>query len=221
MRACPPRIAVQKSTVAWYSRSVPGCGPRGRCVLLRAGKDARKNILEAAPRPRTCARLLLRAARAAKPREIEAAKIHRRLIAPRLLPRIRLGLRRVDLVGVEAKLVIHLALLLVAQNVVGLGDFLELLLRLLVPRIHVRVIPPRQLAKGLANLLRRGCLLHPEHRVIIFVRRCGHCRVTRSPVSCNALSRSRSLSLSAACSLQEKASESACLAILVAHPVRG
>ena len=30
MRVWPPRIAVQKSTVAWYSRSVPGCGPRGR-----------------------------------------------------------------------------------------------------------------------------------------------------------------------------------------------
>ena len=29
MRAWPPRMAVQKSTVAWYSRSVPGCGPRG------------------------------------------------------------------------------------------------------------------------------------------------------------------------------------------------
>ena len=39
-RACPPRIAVQKSTVAWYSRSVPGCGPRGLLGVLRPAEYA-------------------------------------------------------------------------------------------------------------------------------------------------------------------------------------
>ncbi len=61
---------------------------------------------------------------ALKAGEVEAVKIHRRPAARALLPRISRGLRRIDLVGVEAHLVVDLALLLVAQHVVGLGDFL-------------------------------------------------------------------------------------------------
>ena len=79
-----------------------------------------------------------------------------------LLPRIGLGLRRIDLVRVEPNLVVDLALLLVAQDVVGLGDFLELLLRLLISGIHVRMILPRRLPERLANLLRRRRLLHAK-----------------------------------------------------------
>ena len=135
MRAWPPRIAVQKSTVAWYSRSVPGCGPRGCCVLLRSGEDAGENVLEAAPRlDEPGPGLLPRMAAALKSGEVEAVEVDRSAAARALLARIGLGLRRVDLVGVEAELVVHLALLLVAQNVVGLGDLLELLLGLLVVR---------------------------------------------------------------------------------------
>ena len=50
MRAWPPRIAVQKSTVAWYSRSVPGCGPCGAADAAAAREDAGEDVLEAAPR---------------------------------------------------------------------------------------------------------------------------------------------------------------------------
>ena len=46
MRAWPPRIAVQKSTVAWYSRSVPGCGPRGRCGCCAPEKMPEKMSLK-------------------------------------------------------------------------------------------------------------------------------------------------------------------------------
>ena len=87
---------------------------------------------------------------------------------------IRLGLIRIDLVGVEADLIVDFALLLVAQNVVGLRDLLELLLGLLVARVHVGMIAPRSLAEGLANLLRRCAVLYAERAVIILVRCCGH-----------------------------------------------
>src|SRR3981189_1867831 len=83
-------------------------------------------------------------------------------------PRSRsLRRRRIDVVRVEAKLVINLPLLLVAQNIVGFRDLLELLLRLLVPRIHVRVILARSLAKLLANLVRGRRLLYTQCAVVI------------------------------------------------------
>ena len=142
-------------------------------LLLRAREDAAKNIFEAAPARR--ARSLLRAGSAAlESRKIEPTEIHRRPSAGRLLPRIRLGLRRIDLVGVKTHLVVNLALLVVAQHVVGFGDFLELLLRLLVAGIHVRMIFARSFAKGLANLIRRRRLLHAEHCVVVFVGGGGH-----------------------------------------------
>ena len=172
MRAWPPRMAVQKSTVAWYSRSVPGCGPRGRCGCCAPVKMPEKMSLKlphdadppapAAPRHAAPARP---GSRKSRSRQSPPAAVRR----PRLLARIGLGLRRVDLVGVEAHLVVDLALLLVAQHVVGLGDLLELLLGLLVAGVHVRVIAPRSLAEGLANLLRRGRLLHAKRAVIVLV----------------------------------------------------
>src|SRR5262249_55957909 len=81
---------------------------------------------------------------------------------------VGLGRRGIDVVGVVAELVVYLPLFGIAQNVIGLGDFFELLLRLLVARIDVRMILARKLAEGLANVFRRGGLLHPEGAVIIF-----------------------------------------------------
>ena len=91
-----------------------------------------------------------------------------------LLARIGFGRGRVDLVGIEADLVIDLALLFVAQNIVGLGDLFELLLGPLIVGIHVRVVLARGLAEGLADLLRRGRLLDAERCVIVFVGGGGH-----------------------------------------------
>ncbi len=79
--------------------------------------------------------------------EVEAAEVERNfLILPRrhrcrhragsaratAAARISLRRRRIDVVGVEPELVVNLALLGIAENVVGLGDCLELLLRGLV-----------------------------------------------------------------------------------------
>ncbi len=95
---------------------------------------------------------------ALKSREVESVEIHRNA-ALALLARIGLCLRRVDLVGVETELVVNLALLLVAQHIVGFRDLLELLLGLLVVGIDVGMIFARGFAEGFANLLRRRRLL--------------------------------------------------------------
>jgi hypothetical protein len=79
-----------------------------------------------------------------------------------LLAGIGLGRGRVDLVGVEADLVVDLALLLVGEDVVGFGDFLELLFGLFVVGVHVGMILARELAEGLADLIRSGRLLDAE-----------------------------------------------------------
>ena len=50
---------------------------------------------------------------------------------------------RINVVGVKAELVVYLALLEIAENVVGLGEFLESLLRLLVTGIDVGMMLAR------------------------------------------------------------------------------
>src|SRR5262249_50201371 len=63
--------------------------------------------------------------------------------------------------------VVLLALAGVTEDVVGGGDRLELVLRLLVPGVGVGVVLLRQLAVGARDLL-LGCRLrHPEHVVVI------------------------------------------------------
>ena len=83
-------------------------------------------------------------------------------------PRIRFGRGRINIVGVKAYLVVDLALLRIAQYVVRLRKRLELLFRRLVARIYIRMVFARQLAKRLADLVRRGEILNAQRRVIIF-----------------------------------------------------
>jgi len=87
---------------------------------------------------------------------------------PKAPARRSLSLRRIDLVGIKPERVVDLPLLLVTQNIVGLGDFLESFLSLLITRIHVRMIFARKFAKGLANILRRGRLLYAQNSVVVF-----------------------------------------------------
>src|SRR5271170_2327239 len=82
--------------------------------------------------------------------------------------RISLRCRGINIVGIEADLIVDFSLLGIAQDIVGFGERLELLLRRLVPRINIRMVFARQLAKSLANLLRRRGFLHAQDLVIIF-----------------------------------------------------
>jgi hypothetical protein len=65
------------------------------------------------------------------------------------------------------KLVIYIALLMIPENLVGLGCLFELILGLLVSRILVRVIFERFLAVSLLDLFPRSLLSYTENFVII------------------------------------------------------
>src|SRR5947209_6257039 len=58
--------------------------------------------------------------------------------------------------------VVLLALLGVAEHVVGLGDLLEARLRLLIAGVAIGVVLARELAVGLLDLIGRGLLVHPQ-----------------------------------------------------------
>ena len=62
--------------------------------------------------------------------------------------------RGIDIVRVKAELIVDLALLGIAQNVVGFGEGFELLFRDFVARIDVRMIFARQPAVRLLDLVR-------------------------------------------------------------------
>jgi len=65
-------------------------------------------------------------------------------------------------------LVVEGPLLLVAQDLIGLAQLLELLLGLLVPLVLVGVVLDRELAVGLLDLLGCGGPLDLENRVVAF-----------------------------------------------------
>src|SRR5207249_7011428 len=70
---------------------------------------------------------------------------------------------------IRPQLVILLALGRVAQDFVGLIDFLELFLGLLFVFRHVRMVLPRQLAEGLLDVGFAGAAGHAQRFVVIFV----------------------------------------------------
>src|SRR5439155_23476147 len=83
----------------------------------------------------------------------------------------------------EAEAVVLLAFLLVAEDVVGVLDFLEAGLGLLVARVAVGVVLPRQLAVGLLDLVLRGGLGDAQDFVVV-TRHGGHNGVRVVPSSC-------------------------------------
>ena len=145
-------------------------------LLLPLRKDSGENVTEITPSaalgtltlPRAC--LVGLEIRKIESAEVEGNALLFVCVATAIAP-ARCGFRssRIYLVRVKAELVIDLALLIVTENVVRLGDFLELLLGLFVVRIYVGVVLARKLAKGFANLIRRCGLLDSEQSVIIFL----------------------------------------------------
>ncbi|SCJ72664.1 Uncharacterised protein [uncultured Blautia sp.] len=66
-----------------------------------------------------------------------------------------------------AVLVVPGLLVRVGEDLIGLVDLLELLLRRLVPRIQVRVILPGHFFIGLFDLILRGSPGNPQDLVVI------------------------------------------------------
>src|SRR5882724_420035 len=89
-------------------------------------------------------------------------------------PGIGLGCGGVDVVGVKTDLIVNLAFLGIAQNVVGFGQDLELFFRGLVAGIDVGVILAGQLAKGFADFVRRGGLVYTQNFVVVLFSSVGH-----------------------------------------------
>src|ERR1700722_11756792 len=87
---------------------------------------------------------------------------------------IGVGCSWIDVVGIKPELIVYLPLFGIAQNVVGLGQRLELFFSPLVAGIYIRMVFARQLTKRLTNLLRRRGLLDPKDFVIIFFGCRGH-----------------------------------------------
>src|SRR5439155_26680454 len=83
----------------------------------------------------------------------------------------------------EAEAVVLFAFLLVAEDVVGVLDFLEAGLGLLVAGVAVGVVLPRQLAVGLLDLVLRGGLRDAQDFVVV-TRHGGHNGVRVVPSSC-------------------------------------
>src|SRR5271166_1683295 len=146
-----------------------------------AAKHRRENIFESAATP--SGSTTGRAGALGEIIEIEPPEVERNLLSAASSPILRgaatsagisLRRRRINVVGVETKLIVDLALLGLAENVIRLGERLELLLRGLVARVHVGMVFARKFAERLADLLRRSRLLHPENRVIVFLVRGCH-----------------------------------------------
>src|SRR5262249_31330536 len=99
------------------------------------------------------------------------------LVARPALPSPRLVAVRARLFGVEtrlhashAELVVEPALFGITEDVVGLGDGLELLLRLLVAGIDVGVMLARQLTVGLLDVGGARRPRHPQGGVQVLLR---------------------------------------------------
>src|SRR5208337_580433 len=102
--------------------------------------------------------------------EIEAAEAHAGLAGSRTRSSARAAGR--DVVGIETVLIVDLAFLRIAQDVVGFLDSLEALFRRLVAGIEVGMILASQLTVGFANLVFFGAARYAE-RFVVIVFACG------------------------------------------------
>src|SRR5947209_10089107 len=149
----------------------------GNARAAASAKNSGEDIAETAT-SRSAARL----ACAAEVGKIEAAEVEGNALSTRTFtktPAGRVAARTtaaggigrggcgINVVGVEADLVVNFSLLRVAEDIIGLGNFFELFFRLLVARIDVRMVFARQLTEGLANLFARRSFFYSQYPVVI------------------------------------------------------
>src|ERR1039457_6374953 len=132
--------------------------------LLRAtlaAEELREDIAETAGIGAPAARELIG--------KIESVEVHSRV-------RIRgAGRGRGEsALGIETMLAVHLALLGVAENVVGFLHVLEAIFGGLVPRIQIRVVFTREFAISLADIIRVGFARYAQCFVVVVLGRRGH-----------------------------------------------
>ncbi len=150
-----------------------------------SAKHAGENVAEAA----TTAAGALSASAAGEIRKIKSAEIKWRTLTAAATWRrssaetacakssaTRVGFRRrgIDVVGIEPELVVDLALLGIAEYIVGFREFFELLLSFFVVGIYVRMVFASKLAKSFTDFFLGSGLLHAQDAVIVFLLSCRH-----------------------------------------------
>ena len=160
-------MACQKSIFITYSRSPPFSGS----ALLRAAAPAeelREDIAEAAAAVSVRASAAAGRRRRCRPKKSEKSKPPKSMpgCGPCAARRPGAGAGEAVL-RIEAELVVHLALLGVAQDVVGFLNVLEALLGGLVPGIQIGMILARELPVRLADLVRGGLARNAQRFVIV------------------------------------------------------
>ncbi len=161
-RTCVPRMACQKSMSSPYSRSEPFSGSRARLFAALVAKELAEDVAE---RSGAAAWLRVPAVIIDVIGKIEAAETHARLTGARACPAAWPPGRNV--VGIETVLIVNLALLGIAQDVVGFLDFLEALFSGFVAGVQIRMILARQLTVRLADLVFFGTARYTKRFVII------------------------------------------------------
>ena len=157
----------QKSTFKPYSRSLPRSGsgsgrlppepPRNRLSKMS------RNWKLPAPPARSQLRFRLRRIRlvglllAHEFAKVESAEVHAAGARAGAAASIR-G----NIIGVKSVLVVDLALVLIAQDVISFLDILEAILCCLIARIHVGMVLTRQFAVSFAYFLRTGAFRHAK-----------------------------------------------------------
>ncbi len=148
--------------------------------LSTAVEHSAEDVPEAGPKSSAAFRRRTPApAPATEVREVEPTEVERHTLTTTATARLRSSAStaagvcfrrcRVDRIGVEAKLVVDLALLFVTQDVVRLRDLFELLFGLFVVRVYVRMVFARQLPECLAHLVGRGGLFHAKRAVVVLL----------------------------------------------------
>src|SRR5439155_19116420 len=128
-----------------------------------AAEKLAEEIAEARPAPR-------RAGAAAK---IKSAKIEVDVLLLAVSARSTRPARW-KVVAVESVLVVHLPLLGIGEDIVGLLQLLKFFFRGFIARVQIRVILPRQLAKCRTDILGAGLPRHPQQFVIVLFCCRGH-----------------------------------------------
>ncbi len=153
-------------------------GTRARLFRAPAAEELAENVAKSSG---ASARLRLTAMVIHVIRKIEATKTHARLTSARAWPSA--GTARRDVVRIETILIVNLALLRIAQDVISFLNLLEALFGGLIARVQIWMVLARQLAVRLAYLVFFGVARHTERFVIILFA-CGwHKTVPKSPGS--------------------------------------
>src|SRR5207302_6524778 len=159
-------LCLTLDVLAAQRRPAPGAGPRGSGTEPACAATAEERLEEVAERSRVTEQVLELVGRDGAVLELRPGLERVGTWAAGALPLL-------VFLPARTEFVVLLSLVGITQDLVGLVDLLEPLLRLLVALVDVGVMLARQLAKGAVNLLGGGRSGHTQRRVVVLEGR-GH-----------------------------------------------